>query len=55
MNISNRRVDKKDLTFFQWLNTCEAICKREFKELPKDKQEDLKREFETFKNNLQST
>lgn len=48
MNVNNRRVDKGDLTFFQWLNACEAITKREFKELSEDKQENYRKEFEMF-------
>lgn len=50
MNVNNRRVEKSDLTFFQWLNIYELMTKKEFNELPKYKQENYKREFEMFKN-----
>ena len=33
MNMNNKRVDKEDLTFFQWLNIYELMTKKEFKEL----------------------
>ena len=39
MNVNNRRVNKEDLTFFQWLNIYELMTKKEFKELPEYKQE----------------
>lgn len=45
MNMNNRRVDKEDLTFFQWLNIYELTTKKEFKELPEYKQENYRREF----------
>ena len=38
MNVNNRRIDKEDLTFFQWLNIYEFMTKREFKELEEYKQ-----------------
>ena len=52
MNINNRIIDKSDLTFFQWLNIYEFMTKKEFKELPDDKQENYKREFELFRNDV---
>ena len=52
MNVNNRRVDKEELTFFQWLNIYELMCKKEFKELPKYKQENYKLEFEMFKKGV---
>ena len=52
MNVNNRRVNKEDLTFFQWLNMYEMICKREFKELPKYKQENYRREFEMWQKGV---
>lgn len=48
MNTNNRLVDKKDITFFQWLNAYEFITKREFKEFPKYKQENYRREYDMF-------
>lgn len=50
LNVNNRRVEKEELTFFQWLNIYEFITKREFKELPKYKQENYKREYDLFIN-----
>lgn len=52
MNVNNKRVDKKDLTFFQWLNIYENICKKEFKEMPEDKQENYRKEFEKFQKGI---
>lgn len=52
MNVNNRRIYKKDLTFFQWLNMYEMICKREFKELPEYKQESYRREFGMWQKNI---
>ena len=52
MNVNNRRVDKEDLTFFQWLNIYEFMTKREFKELEEYKQENYKREFEMWKKGI---
>ena len=52
MNINNRRVDKEDLTFFQWLNIYEFMTKREFKEMEEYKQENYKREFEMWKKDI---
>lgn len=52
MKVNNRRVDRNDLTFFQWLNMYEMITKREFKELPEYKQENYRREFRMFQNGL---
>lgn len=52
MNVNNRRVNKEDLTFFQWLNMYEMICKREFKELPEYKQENYRREFEMWQKGI---
>lgn len=49
MVINNRVVSKEDLTFFQWLNIYELMTKKEFKELPKEKQDNYKTEFELFK------
>jgi len=49
MNVNNRRVDKKDLTFFQWLNIYEGICKKEFKEMESYKQDLFKTMYENFK------
>ena len=49
MNVNNRRVDKEDLTFFQWLNIYELMTKKEFKELEEPKQENYKREFEMWR------
>ena len=49
MNVNNRRVDKEDLTFFQWLNIYEFMTKKEFKELEEPKQENYKREFEMWR------
>lgn len=49
MNVNNRRVDKEDLTFFQWLNIYELMTKKEFKELEEYKQENYKREFEMWR------
>lgn len=52
MNVNNRRVDKEDLTFFQWLNIYESVTKRTFKELPECKQEKYKRKFTEFQGNV---
>ena len=52
MNVNNRKVDKEDLTFFQWLNIYEFMTKKEFKELEKYKQENYKREFEMWKKGI---
>ena len=52
MNVNNRRVEKTELTFFQWLNLYEFMTKKEFKELPKYKQENYKLEFEMFQKGL---
>lgn len=52
MNVNNRRVEKTELTFFQWLNIYEFMTKKEFKELPKYKQENYKLEFEMFQKGL---
>lgn len=52
MNVNNRRVDKEDLTFFQWLNIYEFMTKKEFKELEEYKQENYKREFEMWKKGI---
>ena len=52
MNVNNRRVDKEDLTFFQWLNIYELMTKKEFKELEEYKQENYKREFEMWKKGI---
>lgn len=49
MNVSNRRIEKSELTFFQWLNIYEFMTKKEFKGLPKHKQENYKLKFETLK------
>lgn len=54
MNINNRRVERKELTFFQWLNMYESIYKREFKEMPKHKQENYRKEFEMFRNGTEN-
>ena len=43
MNMNNKRVDKEDLTFFQWLNIYELMTKKEFKELEKYKQKKLQK------------
>lgn len=48
MIVNNRIVEKEDLTFFQWLNIYEQITKKEFKELPKYKQDNYRRKFEVF-------
>lgn len=55
MNVNNRRVNKEDLTFFQWLNIYEFMTKREFKELEEYKQENYKREFEMWKKGIVNT
>lgn len=34
--------------FFQWLNAYEYMTKRQFKELPKYKQENYKKEYEIY-------
>lgn len=52
MNVNNRRVDKKDLTFFQWLSIYELMTKKEFKELPEYKQENYRKEFEMWQNGV---
>lgn len=52
MNVNNRRVDKSDLTFFQWLNIYELMTKKEFKALLEYKQENYKREFEMFQKGI---
>ena len=52
MNVNNRRVDKEDLTFFQWLNIYELMTKKEFKELPEYKRNNYKREFEMWQKNI---
>ena len=52
MNINNRRVDKENLTFFQWLNIYEFMTKREFKEMEEYKKENYKREFEMWKKGI---
>ena len=52
MNVNNRRVDKEDLTFFQWLNIYEFMAKKEFKELEEYNQENYKREFEMWKKGI---
>lgn len=52
MNVSNRRIEKEELTFFRWLNIYELMTKKEFKELPKYKQENYRREFEMFQNGI---
>ena len=45
MNINNRRVNNEDLTFFQWLNIYKSLCKKDFKDCSKDKQDALKKEY----------
>ena len=52
MNMNNKRVDKEDLTFFQWLNIYELMTKKEFKKLEEYKQENYKREFEMWKKGI---
>lgn len=52
MKVSNRVVERDELTFFQWLNIYEFMTKREFKELPSYKQENYRREFEMWQNGL---
>lgn len=52
MNVNNRIVEKEDLTFFQWLNIYELMTKKEFKELPKYKQENYRKEFEMFQKGV---
>ena len=52
MNMNNKRVDKEDLTFFQWLNIYELMTKKEFKELEEYKQKNYKREFEMWKKDI---
>ncbi len=52
MRLNNRVVSTENITFFQWLNTYEFMCKREFKELPRYKQENYRREFELFKKGI---
>ena len=52
MNINNRRVDKENLTFFQWLNIYEFMTKKEFKELEEYKQENYKRECEMWRTGI---
>lgn len=52
MHLNNRRICKEDLTFFQWLNMYEFVTKREFRELPKYKQENYRAEFEMFKKGV---
>lgn len=47
MIVNNRIVEKEELIFFQWLNIYEQI-KKEFKELPKYKQDNYRRKFEVF-------
>jgi hypothetical protein len=39
---------KHKLTFYQWLNVYEFMTKREFKELPKYKQENYRMEYKMF-------
>lgn len=36
------------ISFYQWLNSYEFITNREFKELPKYKQENYKTEYKMF-------
>ena len=36
------------ITFYQWLNSYEFMTKREFKELPKYKQENYRTEYKMF-------
>lgn len=36
------------MTFYKWLNDFEFITKEEFKELPKYKQKNYRREFKIF-------
>ena len=36
------------ISFYQWLNSYEFMTKREFKELPKYKQENYKTEYKMF-------
>jgi len=43
------KLKKENLTFFQWLNIYELMVKKKFKDLPKYKQDNYKREFEMFK------
>lgn len=52
MSVNNRRVEKTELTFFQWLNIYEFMTKKEFKELPKYKQENYKLEYEMFQKGI---
>lgn len=52
MNVNNRKIDKEELTFFQWLNIYELMTKKEFKELEEYKQENYKREFEMWKEGI---
>lgn len=52
MNGNNRRVNKEDWTFFQWLNAYEFITKREFKELERYKQENYRREYDMWKKGI---
>lgn len=52
MNVNNRRVEKEDLTFFQWLNIYELMTKKEFKKLPEYKQGNYRREFEMFQKGI---
>ena len=52
MNVDNRRVNKEDLTFFQWLNIYELMTKKEFNELPEYKKENYKKEFEMFQKGI---
>lgn len=46
--VRNHKIRKTGLTFWQWLNSYEFMCKREFKQLPQYKQENYRREFEMF-------
>ena len=50
--MNNKRVDKEDLTFFQWLNIYELMTKKEFKELEEYNQENYKKEFEMWKKGI---
>ncbi len=36
------------ITFYQWLNSSEFLTKREFKELPKDRQEHYRAKYKLF-------
>lgn len=52
MNINNRIIEKRDLTFFQWLNIYKAIWKREFRELPPHKQDEYRKEYEAWRDEV---